>query len=1005
MRIIRCKVVPEAEGGAPQTAVEKLLPAEARKYGDHWLLAPLNREGLLSTLRFPDAALAHVAGYSGRTLWEAFPQEAHSLRSKLHLGALTHGEVKPDGVKPGSQPSAQPKMVTLRLCLGPKENASSRYTALDPDKDCGVDAMLLLFVRERDPNGLRVAQHARARVDCPADWQQQLQPGCEVIALSVPGFGDCVALFVSFDGDDNAVLTVIASNTTALTMPVEARVPRDRVALRFSLFRTLFDHAAEPGVLLPAFDPAVVSAAGAWACGADPGALKPMLHLQCEYPLEEALDIYAKHFTPTASQFESFRRVLMHRLSAVWGPPGAGKTHFSAGMLLALHLAYARASTPLRVLVCSQTKAATRVLLRKLSEEAAELVERHQLDAAQFKLFTTDEDGVTSDDPSQPVPIHPAPYVAALWGNEHCVVGATVWKANTFFAPKSGGVYAPKFDLILVDEASQLLACDAMLVVDLLDPFSGRLVAVGDHLQMPPVIRGTGYPAGTAGCPSPAASLLEAVRGALKAGGPAAAAHADSCTLLDNHRMAPQLACFCAAPEGIYPAGFVDCSTTEPPCPCRTRGRGRRLPLRADAKAELTSVQWLCRALNPAAELVVVRLPGTDDVDEARAAAALLKAACKNWEHEDRFCDEAFVVAPHHRQIALLQGLLSHERLLGNGKMSISTVETVQGREAELVLILYALTCPDTIAAEADFLYSLERLNVALTRARQKAVLFLTRAVASPDARAAAAAASPAADAGLAFLRRAAAFSRRRGWYMRLRHRDNDSETDDGADGGFEVDESADSDDEGMHAPDPPEWPPQSFGDPRRLHPANSDDGAASAEDGHASGAGDDGDDLMFAAQDAYAEERSQDLAQLIKTSASLDPRDERLQEEYEAGGASLRPSQLPFPPPSLSGSPAPSPAPSPSPSQQPLQRRVPGSAPPGSTVPPESAGFSPPGLLPAPPHTVDGSHHRARQGPGAARSAAPPQRGPHMFDAADRERRTPVASPSDPVEEADSDV
>ena len=1007
-RNITCEVVPEAQGGTPQTAADKLLQPAARKYA-HWLVAPLTRDGLLSTLRFPEAALAHVsgkkAGYSGAALWEAFPQEAHPLRASLLMGALHPEEVKPDDAPRTTQ---QPAKVTLCLCRGPLRDVGSRYTALEPDTHCAVGAMLLLFVRETDPNGLRVAQHARARVDCPADWRQNLQPRCEVIARGVSGFGDCVALYGGLDGDGNAVLTVVASNIAQLAEPATVHAPLSKVALRYSLFRTLFDRDAEPGVLLPSdFDPAVASPAGAWACGADAQFLKPMVLMQSPNALAEVLSIYSTYFTPTASQRESFARVVMHRLSAVWGPPGAGKTHFSAGMLLALHLAYLRASAPLRVLVCSQTKAATRVLLRKLSDEAAKLVQLGVLDAASFKLFTTDEDGVSPHDSTELVPIEEAPNAATLWSSKHCVVGATVWRANTRFAAsadaREGSIAPPKFDLILVDEASQLLACDAMMVVDLLDPFSGRLVAVGDHLQMPPVIRGTGYPVGTAGCPSPAASLLEAVRGALKAGGPAAAAHAVSCTLLDNHRMAPQLACFCAAPEGIYPAGFVDCSTTQPPCPCRSRGRGRRLPLRADAEAGL-HVPWLRRALNPAAELVVVRLPGADDAEEAAAAAALLKAACEHWEHKPKFCDEAFVVAPHHRQIALLQKALEWDPLLNRGQMSISTVETVQGREAELVLVLYALTCPDTIAAEADFLYSLERLNVALTRARQKAVLFITRAVASPDARAAAAAASPAADEGLAFLRRATAFSRRRGWYLRLRSRENDSETDDGADGGFEEDSDPDSDDEGARPPSLPGWPAQEadppFGDsPRRMHAAHSDDGAASAEDGHASGAGDDGDDVMHA--DPYAEERSQELALHVQTSASLEDYEEAYEAPAAAGGASagdasLRSSQRPFPPPSLSGSLDASPPPS----QQPRLRRAPGSAPPGAHVPPESVGFSPPGVLPAPPHTVDGSHLRARQGPGGARSAAPPQRGSTMFDAVDL--RTPVPSLSDPVEEAD---
>lgn len=1044
---ITVQVVPEAEGGAPDSTAEKLLGDLSFK---QWLLAPLTRDGLLSTLRFPESALAHVGGYVGRNLWEAFPPEERKLRASLRLGALGSKDVKP-GQAPGT--------LALSLALGPE---GGRYSALQPASDCAVGTQLLLCLRETDTLGPKVAQYARAMVDCPrggpAAWLHSLMPNNEVVVsdVTLPNgarLGDCVALFVEWDAHDRkrAKVQVTASNAVCLKEAVEVRVPESHIRHKFSLFRTLFDPGAEQGVMLPDFNPAVViSPAGAWACGLDCDKLKPMTgaNLLSSAELDDVLATYARQSTPTASQRASFERVVRHRLSAVWGPPGAGKTHFSAGMLHALFAAYTEARAPLRVLVCAATKAATRVLLRKLSSEAARLIDAGQLESGHIRLFTTEKDGLPADEPEPPVGVEKAPSAAALWGIERCVVGSTVWQASKLYSAMhatNGAPPAPKFDLILVDEASQLLACDAMLVVDLLDPFSGRLVVVGDHLQMPPVIRGTGYPAGTAGCPSPAASLLEAVRGALKAGGSKAAEHATSCTLLDNHRMAPALAQFCAAPEGIYPAGFRECSETG--CPCRRLGRERKLPLRADAEA-LCGSSWLSRALNPAAQLVVIRLPGADDKEEARVAAALMKRASECWAVKEEFCADAFVVAPHHRQIASLTGELAREAHLAKGLLSISTVETVQGREAELVVILYALSDPDAIAAEADFLYGLERLNVALTRARQKAVLLLTRAVASPDARAAAAAASPAADEGLAFLRRAASFARRRGWYIKLRRRDDDSETEDGADGGFEVDDSPDSDAEGTDPPpDPPAWPGNPIvSEPRRLNAANSDDGddadAPAEEDLPASDEGDEMEGVAAESQPAH-EAKVAEITDKLKSQSSHDDGD-----AAAAPAAPVRSPQPPlfsqgrddaadrlgwglgdvsqsrsFPPPSSSESPsrgshgaaaAPcdvvpdtygAPGSDSSPRWGTFQRPLSSlSAPPKTTAPPESAGFSPRAPLPAAPHT-EGYLQRSRPGPGAAGTKGlPAQRGPIMFETGPPSRAAPVASPKDEIESDSAD-
>jgi hypothetical protein len=571
--------------------------------------------------------------------------------------------------------------------------------------------------------------------------------------------------------------------------------------------------------------------------------------------LDLAAGIYAALFAPTASQVDAFWRVLTHRLSAVWGPPGSGKTHFSSGALLSLLAAHAEVGAPCRILIVAFTNNAIEVLLRKCAQLAARLPPD-----VVAKLCISSCASTPSPAADGAKAIGGTPGLTELWKEKLSITGATVWRAASCFGPgenKKAPWAAPKFNLILCDEASQLLAADALMAVDLLDPFCGRLVVVGDHLQMPPLLRGGPYPAGVLGRPSPAASLLEAVQTALRCGGPAAQLHADACVLLDNHRMEASLAQFCRKTEGIYPPSFQMCSLGS--CTCRG-GVIRRVPL---LPLPAGTPPWVAWALDARRELVVIRLPGQSDAQEAAAAATLLRTALAAWAPPPAlgnpaapadasaaaFRDSTFVVSPHHRQKATLLAVLhaaataaaaaastasaaaaaapydaaaaaaaaaasaAAALAAATARVSISTVETVQGKEADLVIVLYGLSDADAVAAEADFLYSQPRLNVALTRARAKAVLLITNAVAAPTATAVAASSTPAADEGRAFIRHAVLHARQRDCYLRLRQAAPAAAA---AGMQFEEDDGAESDDDAAGPLPAPVLPPQP---PPPLHP------------------------------------------------------------------------------------------------------------------------------------------------------------------------------------------
>lgn len=79
------------------------------------------------------------------------------------------------------------------------------------------------------------------------------------------------------------------------------------------------------------------------------------------------------------------------------------------------------------------------------------------------------------------------------------------------------------------------------------------------------------------------------------------------------------------------------------------------------------------------------------------------------------------------------------------------TVEKMQGQQAEAVIVSCGVSDPDFALQEAEFIYALHRLNVAITRARSKSIVCLPEPLvrANPQVLE-----IPDAEQGLAFMRR-----------------------------------------------------------------------------------------------------------------------------------------------------------------------------------------------------------------------------------------------------------
>jgi hypothetical protein len=96
-------------------------------------------------------------------------------------------------------------------------------------------------------------------------------------------------------------------------------------------------------------------------------------------------------------------------------------------------------------------------------------------------------------------------------------------------------------------------------------------------------------------------------------------------------------------------------------------------------------------------------------------------------EGDRAFWREALeIVCPHHAQIHAVRDLLGqmHER---DWVPFVDTVDKMQGQQSEAVLVSYGVSDVETALSEAEFIYSLNRLNVAATRGRAKCVVCLPR--------------------------------------------------------------------------------------------------------------------------------------------------------------------------------------------------------------------------------------------------------------------------------------
>ena len=350
---------------------------------------------------------------------------------------------------------------------------------------------------------------------------------------------------------------------------------------------------------------------------------------------------------------------------AIQGPPGAGKTFTGARMIVDLLKAKKRVGV---------TATSHKVIANLLAEVASAAEEDGMSNACFQKVKDiAGTKGVTElkdvDD-----------YV----GQPGIVIGSTAW---LFAGEKAAG----KFDVLFVDEAAQMSLANVLAVTQA----APAIVLLGDPRQLEQPTKAT-HPDGTG------VSALDHILGDAQTIQP------DMGLFLEQSwRMHPEICKFIS--ENFYEGRLEP--TDE-----------KNLSLQAIAGSNISGSGLRILPVSHAGNQVRSQ-------EEAGAIAELVKSIISNdhtWIDDEGKShpigwEDILIVAPFNAQVRLISSLLPEAR--------VGTVDKFQGQEAPIVIYSTTSSSIDDAPRGPEFLYSPNRLNVAISRAKCMSIMVASPAI------------------------------------------------------------------------------------------------------------------------------------------------------------------------------------------------------------------------------------------------------------------------------------
>jgi len=355
---------------------------------------------------------------------------------------------------------------------------------------------------------------------------------------------------------------------------------------------------------------------------------------------------------------------LDHSYLAVQGPPGTGKTHVGS------HVVANLVARGWKVGVVGQSHAVVENMLRAAVEKAGVDPER-----VGKKLAAPHQVPWKVTDDKQ--------FGRLLGGPEGALIGGTAWTMT------GANVPAGSLDLLVIDEAGQYSLANTLAVAQ----SAQRLLLLGDPQQLPQVTQGS-HPA----------PVDESALGWLSAG------HATlppelGYFLADSWRMHPAL---CAAVSRLSYEGKLQSAPAA--SERHLAGKPAGVETVFVAPSPHSTRENVQSSPEEAAEVVA----------QAKAHIGLSWTPGAGESRRPLRAEDVLVVAAYNAQVHLVRGALD---AAGLQDVRVGTVDKFQGQEAPVVLVTMACADPAAAPRGMEFLLNRNRINVAVSRGKWRAVV------------------------------------------------------------------------------------------------------------------------------------------------------------------------------------------------------------------------------------------------------------------------------------------
>ncbi len=356
----------------------------------------------------------------------------------------------------------------------------------------------------------------------------------------------------------------------------------------------------------------------------------------------------------------------------IQGPPGSGKTYTGARMIVELVRAGKRVG-----ITATAHKAITNLVDATLAAAATDDVDVRVIQKGTIESSSRSGAVKLTADSGEVAP--------ALAAGTHQVAAGTSW---LFARPDMAGM----IDVLFVDEAGQVSLADVVAV----GGSARSIVLLGDPNQLPQVSQGS-HPDGAE------ASALEHLLGDARTVPDdrglflptTRRLHPDICTYISevfyDGRLAPHPD---TGRQAVGSGGFIE-------------GTGIRF-------VPVAHVDNQARSREEAEQVAeaIRGLIGRQWIDQRGVS-------------RDLGLEDVLVVAPYNAQVAEIVRRVGQEF----GRPRVGTVDKFQGQEAPVAIYSMATSTPEDAPRQMEFLYSGNRLNVAISRAQGVAILVCSPAL------------------------------------------------------------------------------------------------------------------------------------------------------------------------------------------------------------------------------------------------------------------------------------